>query len=104
MCVAGHKGFFFHQDPKACDPEGVHGQRNPRWEEPEAELWKPQLQQRHAGRESLCLLVRLKKSSVCNVNCADGSRTKLQWVFCVFMYLFVSVSKHLYLNVAIFLI
>lgn len=55
VCVPGDEGFFFHQDSEACDPEGVHGQRYSGWEKPEAELWKPYLQQLHAGCKSFCV-------------------------------------------------
>lgn len=54
--MLGHEGIFFHQDPKASDPEGVHGQQYSRWEKPKAKLRKPHRQQLHSGSKSVYLL------------------------------------------------
>lgn len=34
----GDEGLFLHEDPKASDPEGVHGQLHSGREKPEADL------------------------------------------------------------------
>lgn len=65
VCVytLGDKSVFFHQDPKACDPEGFHGQQSFRWEKPEAELWKPRRQQHHVGCKFIYLYGVIKSGT-----------------------------------------
>lgn len=63
VCVLGDKSVFFHQDPKACDPEGFHGQQSFRWEKPEAELWKPHRQQHHVGCKFIYLYGVIKSGT-----------------------------------------
>ena len=74
MCALGDEGVFIHQDPEACDPEGIHGQQYSRWENPEAELWDPHRQQRHTGCKSVHML---KETIMCswedNISCTDGT-------------------------------
>lgn len=72
MCVLGDEGIFLHKDPKACDPEGVHGQQYSRWEKPEAELWKPHRQQLDTGSKSVYLF---KEIITLLLGCTDGVAT-----------------------------